>query len=601
MFKKFLFFSALTVLYILLNRYDYLIGPQKYFIQKILQVQDPSLYQRDVLTTLQNQTYYTFLAWPLAAAAHWIDLRWLFFIGHLLTTYFYLYGVFELGRFLFKNWEIAFLCVLGVFFIKPVLIDSSLYPTVFYHRNVSWALQIFSVLYFLKLRPVLSGLFLGLSFCITPYAAAHLVLIFAFVLLAQRDFLTFKQIFQGAVSFTVFALPMVVWRLAQSGDIPLLNPPVGWISLLKLTASIYCFPTSLLNPDNGQLTTFILALIWPLFFAASFLRGFLKREGIHQTVWLLMGGILFLFLLGTVFSEVLPVAAVIQLQFFRSHRFFVLLAILYFSHYLVRRFHEEGSWDGRIFVGALLAAFLSSKMILCTLLALIDNFRKRWIRTLALGGLMVMSLIPRPVQPALLDRLFHLDAAFLLACAGTWFFLNQRKKSAVIGFVYASFLILILIPTYWRIERPFLKNPVGTLARQIEWPWTSRIPAAYEAFFQWVRGHTDPGALFLTPPQALFVKYFSVETRRSEVLSLEGSVSATSFAYALEWQKRMQDFDGFPIESFEERYLQLPPERLKELKERYAFDYFVTLKGATALDWPIAFQNEEIIAYRVPS
>ena len=597
-------FGILTFLYILLNRYDFLAGPQKYFVLKILNIQNPLLFQKDILTSLSNQTYYTFLAWPFAWLASWIDLRWTFFIGHILTTFFYLYGVYRLGKTIFKDPQLAFLGVLGVFFIKPVLIDSSLYPTVFYHRNVSWVLQIFAILYFLNRRPVITGILLGLAFDVTPYAASHLALLFAFSIFFERKEFHFREIMQGGTVFLLTAAPMLLWRLLKSGDITLLIPPSVWLSLLKFTAAIYCFPSTLWQSQYGQRSTFLMALVWPFLYSAGFIRRFLSFDGIHKKIGLLMGGVVFLFALGTIFSELFPLAVVLQLQFFRAHRFFVLFSILYFVFYLLHRFREEARFIPRFFISVTLAAFLASKMILCTVLAAIDfllsqSLLKRIRPTLQITILFLLgcaAVIPSLKQPLLLNRLFHLNLFFPVACVLTLLFLKNFVRLPV----YAFFFVLTLLPPYWGIEKQFFKNPILALTDQIEWPWTSRVSQPYESFFKWAESNTKQDALFLTPPVPVFVRYFSILAKRGEILSIEGSVAATSFSYGKEWSKRMGDFGGFPIESFQERYDQLSTEKLTTLLKTYPFDYVVTLTRGKSLDWPIAFQNDEIIAYRVP-
>jgi len=597
-------FLLLTALYILFNRYAFLVGPQKFFVQKILSLKNPLLFQRDILTTLQNETYYTFLAWPIAFLSRWLDLRWIFFVGHFITTFFYLYGVNALGQVLFKDSRVAFLATLGVFFIKPVLVDSSLYPTVFYHRNVSWVFQIFSMIAFLRKRPIASGVLLGLAFDATPYSATHLFLVFAVAVLLDRSFLGWQGLLKGSVGFLVTATPMVLWRLARSGDIPLGPPPSDWLLLLRKTASIYCFPSTFLKPEYGHLNTFLMALVWPFLFFASFFRKFLSWDGVHRTVGLWVIGIGFLFVLGTVFTELWPLSSVLQLQFFRAHRIFVLLTILYFSHYLSSRFMEETHWLPRLFVAVNLTAFLASKMILCAFLTFTDfllhgQIFKGRLKSFIQGGWVVLLLvgaaIPSSLGPALLNRAFHLDGSFILAGGVTFCFL----LGSLSPLIYACLFVFTLLPSYWGITRPFFEKPFSTLAKQIEWPWTSRVSSQYLSFFDWIRNHTAPEALFLIPPDPEITGHFSLLAERGEVLSTAGSVSVTSFAYGKEWEQRMKDFGGLPADGFQKRYNQFTTDQLKALSSKYRFEYFTTFQGTQSVDFPLVFENEKMRVYRL--
>ena len=580
--RVYLAFFVLTIFYILLNRYDYLVGPQKYFAQKILSIQNPSWYLRDILTVLQNETYYCFLAWPLAFLNKWIDLRWIFFVGHFVTTFFYLYAVYVLAKTIFEDSRIAFLSVMGVFVIKPVLIDASLYPTVFYHRYVSWALQIFSIIYFLRRSPLASGLLLGLGFNITPYAAAHLVLMYTFVILVRRKDFPFQEVLKLAGSFSVIAAPMLFFRLSTSGDIPVIKPPEEWLALLKLTTAIYCFPSALWQPENGQLACFLMALVWPFLFLASFLKKFLRVEGTHQMIGYLMGAVLFLFFLGTIFSEIWPVAAVLQLQLFRAHRFFVLFSILYFTHYLSSRYLEQEEWPARSWVAVIMTAFVASKMILCVALTAIDFIlRSNWIgeklkktfQSAAITLLGIGALIPGRFQPSLVNRLFHLDGFFVAACVLTFVFLDQFFKPSLRvkqgrllggGLIYAALLVLVLLPSYWQVEKQFLRNPLATLSSQIEWPWTMKMGPEYKSLLNWVNTQTDQNALFLNPPDHTLIKYFKVATGRGEVSSLAGGILIASLKYGREWYQRMLDLEGIPKEKAMSRYLLLTPDKVKK-------------------------------------
>src|SRR3989338_6624626 len=94
-------FALMTVLYIIFNRYKFLEGPTREFTWKVLTVLDPGLFKHDVLATLSNDAYYTFLAWPLAFLNRWFSLYSIYFVGHCMSTFFYLYFVYRIGKNLF--------------------------------------------------------------------------------------------------------------------------------------------------------------------------------------------------------------------------------------------------------------------------------------------------------------------------------------------------------------------------------------------------------------------------------------------------------------------------------------------------------------------
>ena len=65
-----------------------------------------------------------------------------------------------------------------------------------------------------------------------------------------------------------------------------------------------------------------------------------------------------LWLVGTIFSEIYPVAVVVQLQFFRSYVLFTLFAMLYFSNYFITQMYSSKTeWYHKLFMVALLILF----------------------------------------------------------------------------------------------------------------------------------------------------------------------------------------------------------------------------------------------------
>lgn len=617
-------FMFIACLYVLFNKHGFIVSPDREFAWKVLGVYDPSLFQKDVLTTLSNRVYYSFLAWPLAFLLRSFSLQWIFFVGHLVTTFFYLYFVYRIGKTIFKDGFVAFLVSLGVFVIKPVLVDASLYPTCFHHRNVSWVLQLLAIDLFLNRKLSWASFVIGIAFLITPYAVAHLTFMIVFVILFQWKQFSFRTLIRSAGIFLILISPMVAWRLRFS-DLSMVSAGDEWWQFVRTYVPSYFFPSTLWRPENGGMATLLMGFVWPFYFLASFVKGYVSYEKEeHRTVVLLMVGLLVLLFIGYFFAEVIPWVTVAQLMIFRSHRFFVLFSIIYFSFYLIMRFRDEQkSLPSKLLVGATAAAFLSSKMILCTALAAVDCLTWLMIRnehmkkviqigvSVALG---IAVVIPASLQPDLFNRLFHVDLPFGAFWLLTSLFYQGGVASGpasairnntirVEWLAYVTLFVILLMPRYWGVEKNFIKNPVQTILKQVQWPWNLPYSSAHHSLFEWVQRETPLDSIFLIPlMDDELNRYFKVVTRRGEVINVSNSMAVISLEFAREWERIYTVFRSMtelPFEKIRDRALKRTTDEIEGLYDEYPFDYYVSLQGAQPLDFPVAFENDRFVVYQV--
>lgn len=605
-------FLFLTALYIFFNQYDFLLGPQKYLAIQILSVQNPALFLGSEIMRLQNEAFFSLLGWLLAFMNRWIDLDWLFFIGHFITTFFYLHGVFMLSKIIFKDEFAAFISVLALFVIKPVLIDASLYPTYFYHRNVALAFQIYAVCFFFLGRFRITGLLLGLAFNISAYATVHVIFILAFVSLIEFKKLPWNELIKGGLIFSIVASPTLIWRVAASESAPLGFVSQEWIYYLKETSAIYVFPSSLFNfKQGGGINTLLMAFVWPFFFLALFFKGCIHFNGIYQTVSSLMIGILVLFTVGTVFSELIPVSTVMQLMSFRAHRFFVLFSIIFFSFYLVKRFREENTLLFKALVTLMLVSFLSSKMILCTILLFADflvlalnaKSKIRKVFLISVISFLLLTTFVLQIHFPILERLFHLNFSFWIVSILSLLSLRMislMKEIRASWIIFAGAFMFLILPSYWGYGQNFWLNPTLYASKQIEWPGTPHLDEEKRELFRWIRENTPEKAVFVTPLfDSDFSRYFAIETKRAELLSSEGVFTILSFTFAQKWHPMMKSFEWFPEETFSDRYLKYSDEKIKSLREQYHFDYLITKKEAAPLGFPVVYSSEKHLIYEI--
>jgi hypothetical protein len=106
---------------------------------------------------------------------------------------------------------------------------------------------------------------------------------------------------------------------------------------------------------------------------------------------------------------------------------------------------------------------------------------------------------------------------------------------------------------------------------------------------RWCEANTLPNALFLVPPQT---EGFRVYSHRGIVGDwTDGSISAFSRPFALDWWRRMGELDGY--DSFDES-------RLRELSSKYGAAFAVKRRGQR-LALPVAYENGGLVVYSFDS
>lgn len=113
---------------------------------------------------------------------------------------------------------------------------------------------------------------------------------------------------------------------------------------------------------------------------------------------------------------------------------------------------------------------------------------------------------------------------------------------------------------------------------------------------EWCRANTSPDSLFLTPRNNQTFKW---RAERSEVVNYKDVPQDAESL--LEWKRRMDDVfriagaKGLPMPA---GLGQLGTERIRELANKYGFEYVVTT-GQYPLDLPVEFRNATYVVYRI--
>jgi len=254
-----------------------------------------------------------------------------------------------------------------------------------------------------------------------------------------------------------------------------------------------------------------------------------------------------------VFTDFVPVGAVVMAQLVRMSYWLELFPVLYFAHYLCRIFEAK-----RISLGAFLTNCL---VLVCSIF----------------GFLPLIALAPS-----------------FLSCRLPWWAKGGAQTGAQVAAVaLAGFYLFLKLQT---------------------WPYLFSAPAGdWKEVETWVRQNTDKQAVVLVPPYVSggdFGSEFRVEAQRSVVVTYaEGGEVGFNQQFAGAWFERMSALTNktFSVldpfentrDSMKRGFDSLTDAQLSELAQHYRASY-VLLEAPRHLEMPVSFRNSTFTLYRVP-
>lgn len=243
-------------------------------------------------------------------------------------------------------------------------------------RSVALPLQLWALERLFRGRWWAAFALAGLSFPVHPLSGAYVGFLVGFTALV-RQFRRPAVWLGGSLLFLLGAAPSL-WLKAThpSPELPLLVPDADWLAILRLHSAYHVFPFSWDAGGWIKAAAFLLATGLALKGAADTGAG---RRGMTA-----LAAVLVLGLVGTVFTEIVPLTLPLQFQFWRAFRF---------AHYL-----------GLAWIGALVARAVTGERstlyalpaLALALLAWSGNARHLWAGAalLALGALFGWRRVP---------------------------------------------------------------------------------------------------------------------------------------------------------------------------------------------------------------
>jgi len=486
-----------------------------------------------------------------------------FFALYVLSVAAALAGVYRIGRWC-GGAPAGVLALLIAFPVRVGVANEALYRTQFSHSHVASAVVIWAIVWFLEGRRLLPLLVLSLAAYNHVLYSVYVLVPLLMVVLAEHRTVGTRRTLLRVAAGTVPLLPFVAWALGHR--VPM---TAAWLEELRLRSSHHSFP--------GEFGASLPAA------ACLIALGMLSTSRLSRErrliIALFLAGVAVQFVLGTLFTEFIPLKMVLQYQPHRSWRFLMLLLYGLAATGVVTGWRAGGlSRLAALVTGVLLvdprlepllpvAVFLQA--------AVGRPAAATWARLLAAGVLLGLGGWSLPQPPSELPSYGIADllsGTFLFSAALAVVLVTGIQAGAParrwLAAAAAAATFLWLAPHVYALKRPKWENN----------PWRE--------VQDWVRENTAKDAVLVTPPMETGFRVFSERTIVGEWK--DGTQQYFNDAFSKEWALRMEALgpEGYAklddealmliARRFRASYIVIPPRRPHPaLREVYANRYYV--------------------------
>ena len=530
---------------------------------------DPTLYPRDLLVATGENfptLFYRILAWILPST-DWVAPAFFgLFVLTMAATY---AAVYRIGC--WAGGPVAgALTLLIAFPVRIGLAGEALYRVAFSHSHVASALALWAIVWFLSGRRLLPILVLSLGAYNHALYSAYVLAPMLLVVLAEWRQAGSRRSWLLLAAACLPWLPLVAWGLMHSAPLS-----AEWLTLLRLRSAHHSFPSTFGEDLPGVAALLVLTcLALPTLTRDKrrLLAAFLAAAALH-------------FVLGTVFSEYLPVRLVLQYQPHRCWRFVVVLLWAVVSAWVAADF-RKGGVARTLAAGVGLTLLLPGLAPLLPVAAALVAFFARpappaWVRGLAAAVLLgvsgwgLRSLEPLSEVDAIVSRLSN-DTVMTTVALALLLVAGRQVGGRVRGLAVAAVAVFLLL----RVG-PRTYDRVSLRWRPDVSPWHD--------VQRWVRLNTPRDAVLLTPPQEAGFRVFSERGIVGEWK--DGTQQYFDDRFALEWNRRMEAV-GL------DTYAKAHGRDLLAVAKRYDASYIVLPRQPLRRGLVLAYRNGSWAVYR---
>ena len=530
---------------------------------------DRSLYPGDALVATGDQfptIFYRLMA-ALLPSTDWVPFAFFaLYVISIALTYAAVYrmGVWASGG----DRSTGVLAALLAMPVRTGLAGEALYRVAFSHSHLASGLDLMAIALFLEGRRMAPLLILSLGVYNHALYSLYLLVPFTLMILWEARMETRRTTLSRLAAGWLPVLPFLANAVAQGK--PMTRE---WLDLLILRSSHHSFPGAFGDalPD---------AAVWLLLGVVAATRAESGRL-MNLGVFLLATALLFVG--GTIFTEYIPVKAVLQFQPHRIWRFLSVLLLAFMAADIVRL------WRASPLMRVLSALYFLSifaigleqlgPLVLIGVFAANQPPIPAWLRLLGAAVLVSLSWPDRPVQwtEYLVEfaRRFQNPAIFAILGVAllVGFAVAQKSRGRALALSLLAFGLTLgpLFADNYRRQKVRVEQ------------------GSFRAAQNWAREHTPRNAVFLTPPQEAGFRVFSERTIVGEWK--DGTQQYFDDAFAREWGRRMEIVMA-------REYGKYSDEEIVALARRFGADYIVGQGRRRKL--PMVFNGGSTVVYSLP-
>ena len=502
---------ALTIIFFLFSivifaRYQFGISDQYEQLPIIFRVIDPSYLVNDWFTN-QNDGFSPrfFYAHFIGFLATFLNPELIFFLLYIFFNLVFIISIFLISKeFFSNNLATIFTIILIIFGPRVSLGGNWIFSSLFLPQTIAISLIFLSFYFILKKNYLLSPILLGIATFFQPILGILIGSIsILYLVFLSAESLKIKLI--RAVKFTTLYVIIGIFAL-----IPLISNTTN-ISDLEIFYIIAFFRhphhySPFAFPLSNYLAMVFILLLFALIVSLNFIP---LNKDYHHFALFVIGMVLLMGIIGTIFVELVPVAIIGKMQLFRVNPFIAVFIYIYAGNFLISVVSKIND----------LFSELASK-----------------INVLFRG-----KLVPVIILMLLFSSLFILYST------------NYHPK-----------------------------------------------PSPNEEMYNWIQNNTPKNAIFLVPPS---LEEFRFKAKRAIVIDWK------SFPFedkaVIEWKNRIDDISNgrhdshssLPAGQLDEGYYSLKESQILKLKDRYDFQYVITIRDLPG--FKVAYLDDEYKIYEI--
>ncbi len=370
-----------------INQYHYGMWNQYIALPWLFDLMDPSLYPNDPLIAqrINSPSFYNL---GLAKIASWLngDVALTHFILYVVVLMLTLISFYSLSYQIFKDRRAGLFTLVMLIFSFPVIGSIAVWDSVLMERTVTLPILIFSLVFILQKRWLWAVVLQALAFNIHPLSSLYLICcswLGVMLWMGKKE----RYYYYWPILIALI-VPVLYLRHLHPSDTSSFDVNELWMKLMYLRNAHHSFPSEF--PLMDIVRAILIAIVYSVIIWKSNIDAGLKRFFIGLGL-----GVLTFIIAGTLFTEFIPIRIAIQLQFYRSFVFLVILSIILWSGLMIKK---PQPWlivlgigvAAQYFYGSMSKSLAFLVVAAVSYLILRRSIGSRWIQPLGIAGVVLL-------------------------------------------------------------------------------------------------------------------------------------------------------------------------------------------------------------------